>query len=70
MGNNYFGDPAMNLMALGFEVTQDITLSQNTTVSSEITVRSGATISVPLDGIIYFENNGKITNSKKMTLMK
>ncbi len=67
-GFNYFGDPAMNLMALGFEVTQNLTLPQNTTISSEITVRSGATLSVPVNCVLQFENNGKLIIEDGATL--
>lgn len=59
-GYNYFGDPALNIMAQGFEVTQDITLAEFTTISSEITVRSGAYLTVPSNGKLNFEGDGKL----------
>ncbi|MCX6234512.1 MAG: C25 family cysteine peptidase, partial [Bacteroidetes bacterium] len=57
---NFFGDPALNIMAQGFEVTDDITLPPITTISTKITVRSGVTLTVPTDGNLRFENNGKL----------
>ncbi len=59
-GYNYFGDPALNIMALGFEVTQNTTLSENTIISNEIIVRPGAVIIIPPGGFLYFDNNGKL----------
>jgi hypothetical protein len=57
---NLFGDPALNIMAQGFEVTQSTTLSANTTISTSITVQSGNSLTVPANGQLYFENNGKL----------
>ncbi|MBM3405184.1 MAG: hypothetical protein FJY10_09890 [Bacteroidetes bacterium] len=57
---NYFGDPALNLMAEGFLVTQFTLLPQITQITSEIQVTSGACLSVPPDGIVYFSDEGKI----------
>ena len=65
---NYFGDPALNIMAQGFEVTQDITIPSLTTISSEISVKNGATLTIPYNGILYFENNGKLIIEEGSTL--
>ncbi len=57
---NYFGDPALNVMAHGFEVSHDLTLSETTTIASEITVKQGATITIPASGQLFFENEGSL----------
>jgi len=57
---NLFGDPALNLMAKGFEITNSMTLQCPTTISSEITVRSGATLTIPQDCHVEFVDNGKL----------
>jgi len=57
---NYFGDPALNIMADGFEVTHDIELPAITTISTEITVKNGTTITIPRNGQLRFEADGKL----------
>ncbi len=57
---NYFGDPALNIMADGFEVTHNITISENTVISSELSIRSGTTLTLLGGKELYFENNGKL----------
>ncbi|MBI9037280.1 MAG: T9SS type A sorting domain-containing protein [Bacteroidales bacterium] len=57
---NYFGDPALNIMAQGFEVTHNITLADTTIISNEITVKNGATLTIPQQGQLRFEDNGKL----------
>lgn len=57
---NYFGDPAMNIMAQGFEVTHTIGLPLNTTISTKITVKNGATLFVPSQCRLNFEGNGSL----------
>jgi hypothetical protein len=57
---NYFGDPALNIMADGFEVTHDIELPEITTISTEITVKNGTTITIPRNGQLRFEADGKL----------
>jgi hypothetical protein len=57
---NYFGDPALNVMAQGFEVTQSIELPATTIISTEITVRNGAQLKIPSNGQLYFENAGSL----------
>ncbi len=65
---NFFGDPALNVMAQGFEVTQDVVLPEITTISTEITVKNGATLIIPIDGELRFENNGKLIIEQGATL--
>ncbi|MDZ7743692.1 MAG: C25 family cysteine peptidase [Bacteroidota bacterium] len=38
---NYFGDPALNLFAHGYEVTKNLNLSNEVTISTPVYVRSG-----------------------------
>lgn len=57
---NYFGDPALNLMAEGFEITNNVTLNCPITISSEIYVRPGAVLTIPSDCYIEFVNDGKL----------
>jgi tetratricopeptide (TPR) repeat protein len=65
---NFFGDPALNIMAQGFEVTHDIDLPDTTTISTKITVRNGATVTIPYDGELRFENSGKLIIEDGATL--
>lgn len=57
---NFFGDPALNVMAQGFNVTQDVTLPAFTIISNEITVKDGATLTIPTSGDLHFEAEGKL----------
>ena len=57
---NFFGDPALNVMAQGYEITQSRTLPVNTIISTEITVRNGVTIWTPPYGQLRFEGKGKL----------
>lgn len=55
---NYFGDPALNIMAHGYQITQDVELPLSTTISSKVTVKNNAQLIVPAGGELFFENNG------------
>ncbi|MDZ7743682.1 MAG: C25 family cysteine peptidase [Bacteroidota bacterium] len=57
---NYFGDPAMNIMATGYEVTTNLAIPDETVISSVIYVRDGATVTISPYSNIYFESNGKL----------
>jgi hypothetical protein len=68
---NFFGDPALNIMAQGFEITQDLNLPCNTTISTEIHVRDGVTLTIPYSPEschLYFEDNGKLIIDEGATL--
>ena len=65
---NFFGDPALNVMAQGFEVTQDVVLPEITTISTEITVKNDAILTIPANGELRFENNGKLIIEQGATL--
>ncbi len=58
---NYFGDPGLNIMAQGFEVTQNVELPAITIISTEITVKNGAQLKIPSNGQLFFENEGSLT---------
>ena len=66
---NLFGDPALNVMAQGFEVTHDITLADTTIISNEITVKNGATLTIPVHGQLGFEQNGKLIIEEGATVV-
>lgn len=59
---NYFGDPALNIMADGFEITNNLTpdCSSNLTISDKIYIRSGASLTIPADCKLYFEDDGML----------
>ncbi len=58
---NYFGDPALNLMAQGYQITHDITIT-NTTISNDVHVCSGATLTI--SGTIDFTERGRLIIDK------
>jgi hypothetical protein len=66
---NFFGDPALNVMAQGFQVTQDVTLPAFTVISNEITVKEGATLTIPANGLLHFEADGKLIIEQGSTLV-
>jgi hypothetical protein len=54
-----FGDPALNLMAHGYQITQDLTLSGNINISTDVTITNNATVIISDDAHIHFDVNGK-----------
>jgi|GEM_PF-534211 tetratricopeptide (TPR) repeat protein len=68
---NLFGDPAMNLMALGYEITHNTTIPSappSTTISTKVYVRPGATLSLSQGAILEFSDNGKLIIDEGATL--
>lgn len=72
---NYFGDPALNLRATGYEITQATTLinyvpeiQYDLTISTEVHVRSGATLSFMDNVRVNFEDAGKLIIDNGATL--
>lgn len=57
---NLLGDPALNIMAHGMEVSNCITLPNNTIISSPITIKNGGCLKIPEKGVLHFTNNGSI----------
>lgn len=60
---NLFGDPALNLMAEGFEITNNATLLCGTEISSEIYVRSGATLTIPACSLNFLDHGALIIDN-------
>jgi len=65
---NYFGDPALNIMAHGFQVTHDVELPETTIISTPIVVKDGAQLKIPSYGNLFFESNGILTIEEGATL--
>lgn len=55
---NYFGDPAMNIMAPGFEITRNYVIPCDATISTVIYVRSGNTLTI--NCAVDFAENGQL----------
>ena len=54
----YFGDPALNLMAKGYRVTSDVTITGSHTIDREISVTNGATVTLANGSAINFTEDG------------
>ena len=54
---NLFGDPALNIMSKGFEVTDDITLADSTDITTLITIKNGGIVRVPNNATIRIHDN-------------
>lgn len=54
---NLFGDPALNIMAKGFEVVDDITLADSTDITTTITIKDGGIVRVPINARIRIHDN-------------
>ena len=57
---NIFGDPALNIMANGFEVTQNVTVDTLTDISCRIRVHKCASVTIPVGGKVYFHTYGQL----------
>lgn len=57
---NFFGDPALNIMAQGFKISESIVMSGNTTISSDIEVEAGAILTLSSSAVVSLEQNGRI----------
>lgn len=57
---NLLGDPALNIMAHGIEVSNCITLPSNTNISSPLTIKAGGCLKIPENGALHFANKGSI----------
>jgi len=74
---NLFGDPALNIMAEGYEITQNITPECPAEITSKVIVRKGATLTVPDNctlsflpkGKLIIEENGKLTLGSGATIV-
>jgi len=54
---NLFGDPALNIFAKGFEVTDEITLGSITEISNVITIKNGGKIIIPDNSQVIIGDN-------------
>jgi len=57
---NIFGDPALNIMAEGYQITGDITAQCPTEVTTKVYVRNGASLTVPSHCALYFLPQGQL----------
>lgn len=57
---NYFGDPGMNLMAQGYEITHSVTISDSASITKEVFLRSGNSVTVPSESTLLFKDDGKL----------
>lgn len=58
---NLFGDPALNIMADGFEVTTCLALDNNVSISSPVTIKSGGCLIMPPNSILTLNSRGTLT---------
>jgi hypothetical protein len=65
---NYFGDPALNIMANGFEITQNLTLPDSTTISTDVYLRAGVVCNISPYCDLFFEDNGRLIVDEGATL--
>jgi len=65
---NYFGDPALNIMAHGFQLSHDIELPAVATISTGIIVKDGVKLTIPSNGQLFFKNSGSLTIEDGATL--
>ena len=69
-----FGDPALNLMSEGFEITQNFTFtcggpSLPNVISTPISIENNAIVTIPEGCHVQFTSNGKITVQEGSTLI-
>jgi len=62
LNGNYilFGDPALNIMANGYEITQNVVAECPVEISYLIRVRNGATLTVPDSCTLNFVSSGRL----------
>jgi len=63
-----FGDPALNLMSAGYELTHDATVSNIIKISTTTYIRENATLTLSNASIVDFENNGQLIVEGKMII--
>jgi tetratricopeptide (TPR) repeat protein len=71
--NNYnfvlFGDPALDILAEGFEVTRDVTAEIPAEIKGTVLVHKGATLTIPDNGSLKFFGNGKLIIEEESSLV-
>jgi parallel beta-helix repeat protein len=66
---NLYGDPAVNLWPTGYTLSENLTLSGTNTISENITVPSGITLTVSAGANIRFENGASLIINNGGTLI-
>jgi len=59
--NNLFGDPALNIMAKGYEITRNVTTDCSAEISCNVRVHNGATLTIPHSCNLNILAEGKLT---------
>jgi len=59
-GMNLFGDPALNIMAEGYEITRSVTAECPVEIPCKVTVRNNATLTVPAGCALHFLQKGQL----------
>lgn len=57
---NLIGDPGLNLRSQGYSVSKNTTLDPQVTISGQVHVLSGVTLTIPNNCNLYFGNNGRL----------
>ncbi|MCL2074309.1 MAG: C25 family cysteine peptidase, partial [Marinilabiliaceae bacterium] len=55
-----FGDPALNILAEGYEITRDVTAECPAEINTQVSVRNNATLTVPANCSLSFSGNGSL----------
>jgi len=59
-GFNLFGDPALNILAEGYEITRNVTAECPAEITSKVIIRDGATLTVPSNCELTFLSQGQV----------
>lgn len=57
---NLMGDPGLNIQSQGYSVSINTTLDPEVTITDQVHVLSGVTLTIPNNGNVYFGNNGRL----------
>jgi tetratricopeptide (TPR) repeat protein len=58
---NLFGDPSLNILAEGYEITRDVTAECPARITCPVRIHNGATLTVPANCNLSFLEDGKLT---------
>ena len=69
---NLFGDPALNVMARGFEITNEITLDDFTEINDVITIKNGGRVIIPDNALVVVGDNAgfKVMSTGSLSIGK
>jgi len=65
---NLFGDPAINLMALGYELTHNVELEGINIISTPVHVKNNANLTMKANSELHLENFGQLIIEEGSTL--